>query len=538
MLKTKGRPVTESQLEPRPANVQELVKAWKVSGRKAQVLETRLHQAVEVARRYRRDLLRLAEQNRSRKLRADELQEKLLQLLEQRSSEPAPPAELPVVPADGETVPAETVRQLFVRLREAHDLVAEFETLLEFREKQVHELLTRQAQTTDSDDWRVQTLQRELSEARHRIRLLTQELSQQQVAGDATARVAELEQQMADLVSLGDSALQGQLQQRDAQIAQLQEQVGVRLEELKKAVATIHAARERIKNLEQEVETARQAAAQNDGGAEEAADLLKEVTNLQDELARVQDENEEMSARKNEAEREVKTLEARVQTLEAENASKADPVRLQAAETRMQQLEVENASLRAQPQTDPIRLQAAETRMQELEVENAALKARPAPAAAGDPERTAKLEAAVVDLRQKLQLAGSKYQEVKAALIEKHQQLIALQGRSLELEKSTETIQNGGRALEAALAESRKQNTVLQAQLEALRKAGPPAAAAAAPAAEPSEALASMEAKLKEARRSAVRAQAEAGLKRKEMAKLQEEVEALKAKVVSLGGTV
>lgn len=492
MARTKGRPVTESDSETKPANLKELVKAWKVSGKKAQVLETRLQQAVEVARRYRRDLLRLAEQNRSRKLRADELQEKLLQLLEQRSSEPAPPPTLPEIPADGETVPAETVRQLFVRLREAHELVAEFETLLEFREKQVHELLTRQAQGPLGEDWRVQTLQRELSEARHRIRLLTQELSQQQVAGNASARVAELEQQMADLVSLGDSALQGQLQQRDAQIAQLQEQVNVRLEELKKAVATIHAARDRIKNLEQEVETARQAAAQaGSNGAEEAADLLREVTNLQDELARVQDENEEISARKKEAEAEAREMGKRLQALEAEYAA-----------------------LKAQP--------------------------APAPAPPVDAERTAKLEAAVVDLRQKLQLAGSKYQEVKAALIEKHQQLVGLQNRSLELEKSSEAIQHGGRTLEAALAESRKQNTVLQAQLEALRKAGPPAvtAAAVAPAGEPSEALASMEAKLKEARRSAVRAQAEAGLKRKEMAKLQEEVEGLKAKVLALGGTL
>lgn len=490
MARTNGRPVTESDSETKPANVKELVKAWKVSGRKAQVLETRLQQAVEVARRYRRDLLRLAQQNRSRKLRADELQEKLLQLLEQRSAEPAPAAELPPIPSDGETVPAESVRQLFVRLREAHELVAEFETLLEFREKQVHELLTRQAQGPVGEDWRVQTLQRELSEARHRIRLLTQELSQQQIAGDASARVAELEQQMADLVSLGDSALQGQLQQRDAQIAQLQEQVNVRLEELKKAVATIHAARDRIKSLEHEVEMARQAAAQaGQGGAEEAADLLREVTNLQDELARVQDENEDIASRKNEVEREAKEMEQRLHALEAENA---------------------------------------------------ALKARPpvAAAPAGDPERMAKLEAAVVDLRQKLQLAGSKYQEVKAALIEKHQQLIALQGRSLELEKSSEAIQHGGRTLEAALADSRKQNAVLQAQLEALRKAGPPAVAAAAPAGEPSEALASMEAKLKEARRSAVRAQAEAGLKRKEMAKLQEEVEGLKAKVTALGGVL
>ena len=488
-VKTKGGPVTESTLqgspENRPANVKELVKAWKVSGRKAQVLETRLQQAVEVARRYRRDLLRLAEQNRSRKLRADELQEKLLQMLEQRSPEQPPKAELPVLPDSEESVPADYVRQLLVRLREAHDLVAEFETLLEFREKQVHELLSSRAQGTVADDWRVQTLQRELTEARHRIRLLTQEVAQQQAAGNASERVAELESQLAALVSQGDGALQAQLQQRDAQIAQLQEQVGVRLDELKKAVATIHSARDRIRALEQELETVRQSATQVDSGAgDEAADLLREVTNLQDELARVQDENEEMSTRKNEAEREAKEFSARIAALEQENAR---------------------------------------------------LKAQPAPAAGADPERTARLEAAVVDLRGKLQLAGSKYQEVKAALIEKHQQLVGLQSRSLELEKNSELIQHGGRTLEAALADSRKQNTVLQAQLEAIRKAG---SAAAAPAGEPSEALASMETKLKEARRSAVRAQAEAGLKRKEMAKMQEELEAVKAKVVALGGSL
>ena len=486
--KTKGGPVKESTLqespENRPANVKELVKAWKVSGRKAQVLETRLQQAVEVARRYRRDLLRLAQQNRSRKLRADELQEKLLQLLEQRSPEPPAQAQLPVLPETDESVPAEYVRQLLIRLREAHDLVAEFETLLEFREKQVHELLSSRAQGTVAEDWRVQTLQRELTEARHRIRLLTQELSQQQAAGNASERVAELESQLAALVAQGDSALQIQLQQRDAQIAQLQEQVGVRLDELKKAVATIHAARDRIRALEQELETARQSASQVDSSAgEEAAELLREVTNLQDELARVQDENEEMSARKNEAEHEAKEFSKRLAVLEQENA---------------------------------------------------ALKAQPAPAGA-DPDRTARLEAAVIDLRGKLQLAGSKYQEVKAALIEKHQQLVGLQSRSLELEKSSELIQHGGRTLEAALADSRKQNTVLQAQLEAIRKAG---SASAVSAGEPSEALASMESKLKEARRSAVRAQAEAGLKRKEMAKMQEELEAVKAKVVALGGTL
>ncbi|MBS2036147.1 hypothetical protein JST97_14250 [bacterium] len=480
------------------------------------MLETRLQQAVEVARRYRRDLLRLAEQNRSRKLRADELQEKLLQLLEQRRPEPPPASELPEVPATDETVPAETVRQLFVRLREAHQLVAEFETLLEFREKQVHELLTRQAQGPVAEDWRVQTLQRELTEARHRIRLLTQEIAQQQAAADASGRVAELEQQLASLVAQGDSALQTQLQQRDAQIAQLQEQVNVRLEELKKAVATIHAARDRIKSLEQEVETARQAAAQVDRSAQDdTADLLNEITNLQDELARVHDECEELSTR----------------------ASAAENLARQAAQVQAE-LEAENARLKAQPVGNPqaeAQVQQLSHQLAALQAENATLKSQPAPAQDGD--RMARLEAAVVDLRQKLQLAGAKYQEVKAALIEKHQQLVVLQNRSLELEKNSENMQNGGRALETALAESRKQNAVLQAQLEALRKAGPPAAAAAGAGAG-SEEMASMQNKLKEARRSAVRAQAEAGLKRKEMAKLQEEVDSLKAKVLSLGGTL
>lgn len=462
---------TAAQKLVRPSNVQELVKAWKVSGRKAQVLETRLQQAVEVARRYRRDLLRLAQQNRSRKLQADGLQQKLLQLLEQRHPEPtSESAPLPEFPEGDESVPADSVRQLLSRLREAHDLVAEFETLLEFREKQVHELLSRPAQSAPGEDWRLITLQRELTESRHRIRLLTQELAQQQAGGgdpQAAQRVVELERQVAELASKGDAALQEQLRQRDQQVAQLQEQVATRLEELKKAVATIHAARDRIKGLEQELETVKQSASQG-ASQDEVNDLLREVTNLQDEIARVTEENENLSAKK-------------------------------------RALEAENAELRA------------------------------AGAGAGDGQRVAKLEAAVVDLRQKLQLAGTKYQEVKAALIEKHQQLVQMQSRSAELEKSGEQMQHSGRTLEAALADARKQNAVLQSQLEALRKAGPPAAAVTGDA---GEALASMENKLKEARRMAVRAQAEAGLKRKELATAQKELEAMKAKVLALGGTV
>lgn len=441
----------------RPSRVEDLVRAWKLSGRRAQVLETRLHQAVEVARRYRRDLLRLAEQNRSRKLQAEELQQKLLQLLERPV--PAPQVEaLPPLPEGDEQVPATYVRQLLLRLREAHDLVAEMETLLEFRERQVHQLLT-QAGSEGAGDWRVSILQRELTDARHRIRLLTQELSAQPASADSAQRVAELEARLAEVMQHGDQALAGQLQAREQQVGQLQEQLNTRVEELKKAVGHIQQARERIRTLESELEAARQAASQDETG-----ELLNEITALQDEIARLQEESDRHAAR----------------------AAGADP--------------------------------GLARRVAELEAENQALK--------GDAQKMARLEAGVVELRQKLQLAGSKYQEVKAALIEKHQQLVQLQGRSQE------SMQPLVRTLETALEEARRQNAALQQQIEMLKRRGE------APVAEPSEALASMEAKLKEARRSAVRAQAEAGLKRKEMARLQEEVEALKAKVVALGGSL
>jgi chromosome segregation ATPase len=465
----------------KPTSVQELVKAWRVNGRKAQVLESRLHQAVEVARRYRRDLLRLAEQNRHRKIQAETLQQKLLQLLEQRSAPPPDSPELPPLPPGDDQVPAEYVRHLLLRLREAHELVAEFESLLEFREKQVHELLSRQASGAETaPDWRVFTLQRELTEARHRIRLLTQELAGQTPAGEDAglrSRVAELEQRLAESASGGagaDAALQAQLAQRDQQIAQLQDQLNLRVEELKKALPAIHAARDRIAKLEADLEEARH--------QDEAAELLTEITTLQDEIARLNEENESLSKG-------------------APAAAVADP----ALASRVQQLEAENATLRA---------------------------------STADPVRMAKLEAGVVELRGKLQLAGSKYQEVKAALIEKHQQLVALQNRSQETEKKGEFLEPLVRTLEAALEDSRRENAALQLQLEEQKKRANQAEAAGigAGAADSSEAMASLEGKLKEARRSAVRAQAEAGLKRKEVAKLQEEVEALKARVAQLGG--
>ncbi len=443
----------------RPSRVEDLVRAWKLSGKRAQALETRLHQAVEVARRYRRDLLRLAEQNRSRKLHAEELQQKLLQLLERPV--PAPQVEaLPPLPEGDEQVPAAYVRQLLLRLREAHDLVAEMETLLEFRERQVHQLLT-QAGSEGTGDWRVSILQRELTDARHRIRLLTQELSAQPASTDSVQRVAELEARLAEVMQQGDQALAGQLQAREQQVGQLQDQLNTRVDELKKAVGHIQQARERIRTLESELEAARQAASQDETG-----ELLNEITALQDEIARLQEESDRHAAK----------------------AAGADP--------------------------------ELARKVAELEAENQALKA------SGDAQKMARLEAGVMELRQKLQLAGSKYQEVKAALIEKHQQLVQLQGRSQE---SMEPLV---RTLEAALEEARRQNAALQQQIEMLKRRSE------APVAEPSEALASMEAKLKEARRSAVRAQAEAGLKRKEMARLQEEVEALKARVIALGGSL
>lgn len=446
--------------------VQELVKAWRLSGRKAQVLEGRLQQAVEVARRYRRDLLRLAEQNRTRKLQAESLQQKLLQLLEQRAPEPAPSELLSEVPEGDESVPAGYVRQLLSRLRESHSLLAEFETLLEFREKQVHELLASQAAPVGGDDWRVQTLQRELTDARHRIRLLTQELAQQKVQSGGQealqARVNELEKQLAEVVASGDAALQGQLRHREEQIAQLNEQFQVRLEELKKAAVTIHTARDRIRQLESDL-----AAAQSAPPQEDQSDLVAELTALQDEIGRLQQENEQ-----------IPELHRQLAEARAESARQAG--------------------------------------------------------ASADPTRMAKLEAALLDMRQKLELAGNKYKEVKAALIEKHQQLLELQNRSQESEKKGQFLEPLVRTLESALEDSRRQNTALQSQLESMKKAPPVAAVGG----DSSEALASMENKLKEARRSAVRAQAEAGLKRKEMAKLQEEVEALRAKVLALGGTL
>ncbi len=450
------------------------MKAWRVSGRKAQVLESRLHQAVGVARRYRRDLLRLAAQNRTRKIQAEGLQAKVLELLERPAPEP-PVQELPLIEEGDESVPAAFVRQLLQRLRESHQLIAELETLLEFREKQVHDLLARHSDDTPmAQDWRLVTLQRELTDARHRIRLLTQELTQKppaEAVDDSSARIADLERQLGELMSQGDDALRQQLAARDQQIEQLQAQVQVRVEELKKAVSTIHAARDRIKALESELEVARQGANQD-----EAAELLNEVTALQDEIARLQEENENLAARRESA-------------------------------------------------------PAFEQRIRELETENAQLKA------SADGQRTAKLEAALMDFRQKLQLAGAKYQEVKAALIEKHQQLVEIQGRSQESEKRGEFLEPLVRTLESALEDTRRQNAVLQRQVDDQKKRLE-SAASGAPAVEPSEALASMENKLKEARRSAVRAQAEAGMKRKEVAKLQEELEALRAKVVALGGTL
>lgn len=471
------RPVSESSPaspsappHSKPASVQELLKAWRVNGRRAKLLEDRLHQAVAVARRYRRDLLRLAEQNRTRKLQAEGLQQRLLELLENKA-EPPVPVTLPELPEGDEQISAQHVRQLLSRLREAHGLISELETLLEFREKQVHELLSRPAAgQTGTGDWRVSTLQRELTEARHRIRLLTQELAQQPSA-QGSQRVAELEQKVAQAGGALTQDVQAQVLERDQQIAQLREQLSVRVEELKKAVGSIHAARERIQRLEKELEEAR-------------TQPGPEAKELFDELTRLQDENSQL----HEAAGHAQALHGENVQLRAYLASLGDVSRFPLLEARLAELEAENQQLRQ---------------------------------AVADPTRMGKLEAAVADLRQKLQLAGAKYQEVKAALIDKHQQLQSLQNQKGDFPEPLV------RTLEAALEESRRQNATLQQQLDEKVAGGGTGS---------DEALASMEAKLKEARRSAVRAQSEAGMKRKELAKLQEEVEQLKARLAQLGG--
>jgi chromosome segregation ATPase len=261
--------------------------------------------------------------------------------------------------------------------------------------------------------------------------------------------------------------------------------------------------------------------------AESDSDVMLEFTSLQDEVSRLQDE----------------VLHLQEENDRLQSAEPSQTERLAQAEAffnqLINQLTEENNSLKqklstvADPSADVAQLNA---RIQQLQ---AALDQ--SSAANPDRDRTARLEAAVTDLRAKLQLAASKYQEVKEALLKKHKQLQELQSRSVETDEKTDFTVSVVQTLESALGEATRQAESRQVELEQARaqlvdsQKKLSEREGVEPHSEGAGDPGSLEAKLKEARRSAVRAQAEAGLKRKEASKLQDEVEALKARLAAAG---
>jgi hypothetical protein len=213
----------------KPTSVKELFKAWKVSDFRAHQLESKLRETAKSAQRYRRDLLKLVEQNQLRKQQSDGLRSHLLQVLERQV--PATQVATIEIPQDAEAVPAHAVHNLLVRLRESQELVEEYQTLLQFRENQVQELLARPVDTNPSasrikEDFLTSQLQQRLSEARHRIRLLTKEL-------------AAAQQLTPPPQSPGEEELTQQLQRREQQLRDLAAQVQPIQEAVKRLQAAL-----------------------------------------------------------------------------------------------------------------------------------------------------------------------------------------------------------------------------------------------------------------------------------------------------------
>ena len=490
-----------------PKTVKELIAAWQLSGRQAHHLRRKLKQVAEHAQRYRRDLLFLVQQNQLRKQQAEDLRARLLAVLERQQGSQGGQDESFEIGADEESVPANFVRNLLKRLRDSQAILEEYDTLLQFRENQVQELLAAAQARPDAGsngqapDFLVGQLRKQLSQARHRVRLLTRELAQS-TPGAASGqseyqeRVKQLEALVAQTASGTSIEL---LQEKERHIEGLAQQVGPLQEAVKRLQSSLEASQKRVQELE----------ARPSGGGlpSEADEMLEEVAALQAELDRLHDENDQLRAHSD--------PDAMVQV-----TAQINLLNQQLEEERNRRQQVEEV--------------AREVGL--LKQENEALRS-----GAADSQRTEKLEAAVVELRAKLQLAASKYQEVKQALLDKHRELNELKAKTAENEKKSEFLAPVVQTLEAALNEARTEAEKSKAELAAerqkvaaLQKGQVAPAVAGAPAAS-GEALAAMEAKLKEARRSAVRAQAEAGVKRKEAAKLQEEVAALKEKLKAHG---
>lgn len=522
----------------KPTSVRELVKAWKRSDLKVTRLESRLQETAKSAQRYRRDLLLLVRQNQLRKQQSDHLRHHLLTVLERQS--PPTQTEAPLeIPQDAEPVPAAAVVKLLERLRDSQKLVEEYQTLLKFRENQVQELLAHSPAASQAspirEDFVQSQLRQRLSEARHRIRLLTKELAAaQELAPPKAETPAEVE-------------LTAQLHKREQQLRDLATQVQPLQEAVKKLQAALTDSLQKQKELEAKVSTS--------GGSSESEDLFQEVLTLQEEIGRLQDENLRLSDQaqeglslveeRNAFQQQISALQGQLASSLTANSGGPDGqvvAQLQAkiAEQEEQlgaalhQLQGQVAQL---SELEQLRAEIAQLRQtskpdasQQAEIARLASElqaARTALAGAGV-GRNEKLEAAVIELKSKLQLAASKYQEVKQAVIDKHKELGEAKAANQLLESRNAGLEPAVRTLEAALSEARQEAERLKRELEARKNQ--PAAATGAPVD-----TSGLEEKLKEARRSAVRAQAEAGMKRKEAAKLQEELDAALAKLKAHG---
>ena len=478
-------PATTQEKSPSPkgpVTVGEVVNAWQRSGRRAAALQQKLEVVSKVSRQRYEDLTRLAKVTRKRRQQNERLQAKLMAVLERQSKQPeALPDEAAILQhlegeaSDQDQVPIHYARVLLKRLQESQKIVEEYDTLLQLRERQVQEMLPAFSvqKTGGADDFVVIQLQKELDQMRHRVRLLTAELV---YPSDAPTPAA------------------------GSEVALERDRLAARVHELESTLQTLHTSQESAEN-----------------------DLVGEVSGLQDEVARLQEEVDML--RQDDAAGRLAQAESFLVQLTAQ----------------INQLTADNEGLRGKLATggaSSAELEALRKQNQDLQQQLAAAS----PQTLAEKERSVKLEAAVVDLKAKLQLAASKYQEVKEALLKKHKQLQDLQSHSAETEKSSEFTVSVVQTLESARGEAKRQAESRQEELEKVRvqlaetekklAEKPPAGA---PAEEADGDPGSLEAKLKEARRSAVRAQAEAGLKRKEAAKLQEEIEGLKAKLKAAG---
>jgi DNA repair exonuclease SbcCD ATPase subunit len=463
----------------KPTSVKELFKAWKVSDFRAHQLESKLRETAKSAQRYRRDLLKLVEQNQLRKQQSDGLRSHLLQVLERQV--PATQVATIEIPQDAEAVPAHAVHNLLVRLRESQELVEEYQTLLQFRENQVQELLARPVDTNPSasrikEDFLTSQLQQRLSEARHRIRLLTKEL-------------AAAQQLTPPPQSPGEEELTQQLQRREQQLRDLAAQVQPIQEAVKRLQAALQESQQKLQAAE-----AKLADAPASTTSSEAEDLFQEILSLQEEVGRLQEDNLKLQ-----------------EQIDATGDTQAFRDQIQELEQRLE-METQKSLVVEALQEEASRLYQENESLRQAAVSNT---------------RNEKLEAAVIELKNKLQLAATKYHEVKQMLLDKHRELNELKAATPA--PADDALVPVVRTLESALDQARQEAERYKAQLAEAQKAAPVAAPAA------SGDAAALEAKLKEARRSAVRAQAEAGMKRKEAAKIQEDLDAALAKLKAHG---